>query len=65
MLAIFLDLPKASDTMWKYKIVATLYNWQFRGPTLLTIANFLSNQLFNVRIGDRLPLEHNLENGVP
>ncbi len=65
MLAIFPNLALTFDTTWCYKIVETLYDCQFREPILISIANFLSNRLFNVCIGDHLFAESSLEKTEP
>ncbi len=55
MLTIFLDIPKAFDTTLWYKIMETVYNWHFWWTMLISNANFLSNRLFGVLIGDTRP----------
>ncbi len=64
-IAVFLDLSKAFDTTWRYKIVKTLHDWNFRGRLLQCITSFLSDRFFKVRIQGITSSESPLENGVP
>ncbi len=64
-LAVFLDLSKAFDTTWRYKIIKTLHTWQFRGRLLQCICNFLTHRSFITRVQDVESPEKLLDNGVP
>ena len=55
VLAIFFDLEKAYDTMWKHGILSDLYDLDFRGHMPTFIDGFLSHRLFQVRAGSTKP----------
>ena len=63
--AIFIDLEKAYDTTWKNGILQDLHELGFRGRLPCFISNFLSDHLFQVKIGSTLSEFHVQENGVP
>ena len=65
LLAIFFDITKAFDTIWKYKVISTLHSWNIRGNILHFINNFLKNREFSVRISNTLSQNHSLHNGLP
>ena len=65
VVAIFFDLEKAYDTTWKHGILRDLHELGFRGRLPCFISNFLSDRLFQVRIGSTLSDFHVQENGVP
>ena len=65
VVAIFFDLEKAYDTTWRHGILLDLYNAGLRGNLPRFIAKFLSNRIFQVRVGTELSEPHSLENGVP
>ena len=54
VLAIFFDLEKAYNTMWKHSILSNLYDLDFRGHLPTFIDGFLSHWLFQVRAGSTL-----------
>ena len=62
-LAIFLDLEKAFDLVWKDGLLLKLYD--VRGRTLKWIQSFLSNREARVRVGSTLSDPVLLENGTP
>ena len=51
VVAIFFDLEKAYDTTWKHGILRDLHELGFRGRLPCFISNFLSDRLFQVKIG--------------
>ena len=65
VVAIFFDLEKAYDTTWKHGILRDLHELGFRGRLPCFISNFLSDRLFQVKIGSTLSDFHVQENGVP
>lgn len=65
LVAVFLDLKNAFDTLWKYNITKTLHDWGIKGHTLNFISNFLQNRSFRVKINNSFSDELTLENGVP
>ena len=62
VVAIFFDLEKADDTIWKYGIMKDLHD---RGRLPNFISNFLSDRSFNIRIGFALSDTFKQEQGVP
>lgn len=65
VLAIFLDISKAYDTVWLHKIIKTLESWSIRGNMLKCVCNFLKNRVFTVRAnGTYSPLKTQI-NGIP
>ena len=65
LLAIFFDIQKAFDTIWKFKIIKTLQSWNIQGNMLYFIINFLQDRRFRIKIADTFSEEYSLENGVP
>ena len=65
LLAIFLDLSHAYDSVWRYDILRTLHTWGFRENLPIFIANFLSDRTFQVRISGELSNPFVLDNGLP
>ena len=63
--AIFFDLDKAYDTTWKHGILRDLHELGFRGRLPCFVSSFLSDRLFQVKIGSTLSDFHVQENGVP
>ena len=63
--AIFFDIEKVYDTMWKHHILKTLSSAGLCGPLPTFIANFLSERTFRVKVGtsmSNLAFQHE---GVP
>ena len=65
VVAIFFDLEKAYATTWKHRILRDLHELGFRGRLSCFISNFLSDRLFQVKIGSTLSNFHIQANGVP
>ena len=65
VVAIFFDLGKVYDTTWKHSILRDLHELGFRGWLPCFISNFLSDRLFEVKIGSTLSDFHVQENSVP
>lgn len=65
VVAIFFDLQKAFDTVWRFSVLKKLHDWGIKGHLGFFIKNFLSDRKFQVRIGNTLSRLHNLENGIP
>ena len=61
----FFDLEKAYDTTWKHRILRDPHELRFRGRLPCFISSFLSDRLFQVKIGSTLSDFHVQENGVP
>ena len=49
--AVFFDLEKAYDTVWRSEILNSLYRMGLRGNLPIFIENFLSSRKFCVRVG--------------
>ena len=64
VVAIFFDLEKAYDSTWKHGVLRDLHDFGFRGGLPCFISNFLSDHLFQVKIGSTLSDFHVQENGV-
>ena len=65
VLAVFFDLEKAFDTIWKSQITQQLINWNIKGRLLIFIENFLTNRSCAVRLGSIILSHRQLSNGVP
>ena len=63
VVAVFFDLEKAYDTTWKHGTMKDLHKLGLKGR--LPIQNFLSDRIFNVRIGNTLSDIFKQEQGVP
>lgn len=60
-----LDLAMAYDSAWRYRILSDLKSFGVSGNLLNTLAAYLSQRTFLVRLGSTLSSVHVLENGVP
>ncbi|XP_064103325.1 uncharacterized protein LOC135213275 [Macrobrachium nipponense] len=58
--SVFFDLEKAYDTTWRYGILKTLHDYEFRGELPLFIQAFLKNQRFRVKVGLKLETHFHL-----
>lgn len=65
LVALFFDIQKAYDTVWRYGILEVLHNSNIRGPMALFIKNFLQERTFQTRIGSTLSETNIQEQGVP
>ena len=65
VVAIFFFLEKAYGTTWKHNILRDLHELGFWGQLPCFISNFLSDRLFQVKIGCTVSDFHVQENGVP
>ena len=63
--AIFFDLEKAYDTIWKYGIKRSLCDLGLRVRMPHFICNFLNDRHFQVQMGDKLSAKKEQEMGVP
>ena len=64
-LAVFFDLEKAFDTIWKSQITQQLVDWNIKGRILIFIENFLTDRTYAVRLGSVISSSCHLSNGVP
>ena len=65
VMAVFLDIAKAYDTVWRDGLLTKLYQLGIRGIMLRWIRSMISNRTFQVRIGNKFSDEARLENGIP
>lgn len=65
LIAIFFDIEKAYDTVWKNYIVQSLQEYGVGGNILHYIINFLSDRKFKVKTNNCLSEVKIQENGVP
>lgn len=65
LVAVFFDLEKAYDTMWKYGVIKDLHNMGIRGNLLSFIDNFLKDRKFRVRVGSSYSDIFRQEDGFP
>ena len=63
--SILFDLKKVWDTTWKHGILRDLHGLGFWGRLPCFISNFLSDRLFQVKVGATLSDFHAQKNGVP
>ena len=63
--ALFFDIQKAYDTTWRYSILKTLYDNNFKGHLPIFIKNFVAERTFQVRIDNVYSKNFTLDNGVP
>ena len=64
-LAVFVDIEKAYDMVWRHGLLMKMAKYGIKGRTLKFIANFLSNRQIRARIGNTLSDIVNVENGMP
>ena len=62
VVAVFFDLKKAYDTMWRYGILKDLHNFSLKGRLPNFIKSFLEDRTIQVRVGSTL---YDKEQGVP
>lgn len=65
MVAIFLDIEKAYDTMWREGLLIKLNKMGIEGKMYNYILNFLSQRTLRVRVGEVLSNEFSVEGGIP
>ena len=65
VVSIFFDLEKAYDTTWKHGILCDLHAIGLRGRLPIFIRNFLSDRLYQVKVGSTLSSSHPQQMGVP
>ena len=65
VVAVFLEIEKAYDMLWKEGLQIALYDAGIRGRMFNWIRNFLCNRSIQVRIGSEPSDEFEVENGTP
>ena len=64
-LAVFLDLEKAYDMMWRDGVLLSLSRINVDGQMFNYLKHFLSERTFQVKVDSELSDNYDLENGVP
>lgn len=65
MAAVFLDIEKAYDTMWREGLLIKLEKIGVSGKMFNYILDFLTCRSLRVRVGNRLSEEYMVESGIP
>ena len=65
VVAVFLEIEKAYDMLWKEGLQIALYDAGIRGRMFNWIRIFLCNRSIQVRIGSELSDDFEVENGTP
>ena len=65
LMAVFLDLEKAFDLMWRKGVLQNLTKFKIEGRLLVWIREFLAGRSIRVRVGDAHSEYVNTENGSP
>ena len=65
MILISLDLQKAYHTVWQYRVINLLKNWNLHGNMLFFLTDFLNQWSFQIKIRDEISNIFMLENRVP
>ena len=63
--AVFLDLEKAYDMLWREGTLAELQSLGVKGQMYNYILDFLSDRTFQVRVGDTISDRYTQETGTP
>ena len=64
-IAVFFDIQKAYDTVWRYGVLQQLHDFGLRGNLPLFIKGFLYNRRLCVQIGNTISAEKSLDEGMP
>lgn len=65
VVAVFIDIEKAYDSMWREGLLIKLYNAGVSGRMFSWIKDFLSNRVIQVRIEGELSEVASIMNGTP
>ncbi|CAF3642161.1 unnamed protein product [Rotaria socialis] len=65
LVAVFLDIQKAYDSVWHHGLPLQLYNIGLRGHLTLFIQNFLKNRTLAVALGTTMSETCKIEVGLP
>lgn len=63
--AVFFDIKKAYDMVWRYHIIKELYDMGIRGNLIHFVKSFLRTRSFKVMVGDNYSDIYEQENGIP
>ena len=64
-IAVFVDIEKAYDMVWKHGLLEKIYKLGIRGPMFNFIEKFITQRSFRVDVGGSFSPVTNLENGIP
>ena len=65
LIAVALDMEKAYDMLWRYRIIKILSELNIHGNMLHFITNFLKKRYINVRVNGKVSETFEIINGVP
>ena len=65
VMAVFLDIEKAYDMVYKDALLLKLLRLGINGPIFNFIKSFITNRTFQVRVSSSYSEVNNLENGIP
>ena len=65
VVAMFLDIEKAYDMLWKEGLIIKLYEAGIRGRLINWIQDFLKNRVIQVRVGEAFSGGTTIDNGTP
>lgn len=65
LIAIFFDLEKAYERVYKKTIIEKLVKWNITGNITKFVSEFLKDRRFEVKINNKSSAEFQQENGVP
>lgn len=65
VLAIFFDIEKAYDMLWKEGLLLKLHRMGIKGKMFNWVRDFLRNRTIEVRVGTSLSRRYQIENGTP
>ena len=64
-IAVFVDIEKAYDMVWKHGLLEKVYKLGIRGPMFNFIEKCITERYFRVNVGGSFSPVTNLENGIP
>ena len=65
LIAVFLDIEKAYDMLWRYSIAQAMEKMGLKGHLPKFIMNFLPNRSMRIKIGAYISESFIIENGIP
>ena len=65
VIAVFFDIEKAYDMMWKEGLMIKLHMMGVGGKTFNWIKDFLDGRTIQVRIGSEISNQFDVQNGTP
>ena len=65
MIAVFVDIKKAYDMVWRHGLLEKIYKLGIRGHMFNFIERFISGRTFKVNVGGSFSPVTDLENGIP